>query len=264
MEDRSGHPRPVGIGMLAALLDRFSAGARPPVTIEQIDAAQEQLGVALPPRLIEFYSQSNGLVIDEYGLTLNDLANGAEYAEAISRFELAAFLGLFPLSESNDSNPYCIACKQPLLGRIIQLSHDDAPRLAYPDLDSFATAILAVVTLDDWLIDDIEPGYAADHSDRTPDDDLAADALIAGDCPDVDNALKIAISLWSAGRVQSIIDLLEHESIWVREDAARELGQLHNPQALEPLQRLAAKGDRQDNREAARAVSALQKRKDGL
>lgn len=249
--------------MIDTILEQFAGGKQPPATIQQLSAAQQKLGFTFPSRLVAFYSQSNGLVVHDRRLAINDLTTATNYADAISDIELADFLGLFPISESNDSNPYCISCKPPLPGRIIHLRHDDAPRLAFPNLDSFTSAIISLASSGDWLIEDIELGYAADHSDRTPDDDLAADQLLAGDCPDVENVLSIAMSLFSHNRIDSIVGLLEHESMWVRKEAADQLGQMGNSAAIGPLQRLAATGDRQDNRAAQRAIRVLNRLKHG-
>lgn len=249
--------------MVETLLQQFADGRRPPASRDQLDAAQEQLGLSFPPGLVAFYLQSNGLVVHERHLILNDLATATDYAAVMSDIDLVEYLGLLPLSESNDSNPYCVSCKPPLSGRIIHLQHDDAPRLAFPDLDSFALAIVSLASSPDWTIDDIDLGYAADHSDRTPADDLAADELLAGDCPDVENLLSIAMSLFSRDRLDSIIGLLEHESMWVREDAARHLGEMGDSAAIESLQLLAGNGDQQDNRAAQHALNVLNRLKRG-
>lgn len=242
--------------MIDFLLSRFAKGRHPPVSPQQLAEAQQRLGLRFPDRLAEFYRQSDGLVVDERRLTLIDLANATKYAKAIDDGDFCHRLGLFPISESNDSNPYCVSCKPPLFGRLIHLRHDDASRLAFRDVDAFAQAILALSANDEWHIDDLPLGYNRDHSDRTSEDDAAADALLAGDCPDVENTYAIAISLFSRNRASSIIKLLEYDNMWVREDAARHLEHIGDIAAIDALAVL-ADGDRQDNRAAQRALKVL-------
>lgn len=247
---------------IESLLARFAEGRRPPVSLERLSEASSRLGFQFPDQLTAFYRKSDGLVVHKLRLVLKDLTDAVKYAEAIHGWDFARCLGLFPLSESNDSNPYCVACSPLLFGRVIHVRHDDAPRLAFRCLDEFATAVLSLCTGTNWHIDDLPLGYNADHSDRSPADDVAADALLAADCPDVENVYSITTSLFSRARAHSLIALLEHENMWVREDAAIHLGYLGDVTAIDPLAQL-AKGDRQDNRAAQRALKALNRLKYG-
>ncbi len=249
--------------MIEALLTKFAAGRRPPVTTDQLDEAQDRLAFHFPERLSAFYRQSDGLLIVDRWLVLNSLAEGTRYAEAIGDIDLPHYLGLFPLSESNDSNPYCIACKPPLSGRIIHLRHDDAPRLAYRNLDEFAAALVTLSPSGRCSIDNLVLTYDVDHTDRTSDDDAVAEELLAGSCPDVENAYAIAMALFSRQRIGKLIELLDHESMWVREDAASHLERMGDVAAIEALSRLASGGEGQDNRAAQRSLKTLNRIKSG-
>ena len=81
--------------------------------------------------------------------------------------------------------------------------------------------------------------------------------MLAANCEDEDNAIVIAISLFSQQRITSILGFLAHESMWVREEAARQLGLIGDPVAIEPLEQLAGLGSAQDNSAARRAVDRI-------
>jgi hypothetical protein len=254
--------------MIARLLENYPQGRRKGVSRELLDAAPANLGFDIPADIRKFYGTTDGLVIHERRLKLNDFETAVRYAMAIARFDIASALGLLPLTESNDSNPFCVACKPPLTGRIIHVHHDDAWRLAFRKLDEFAGAILALAALSNWHIDDISYGYGSDHRDRTHDDDIAADEILRlcdsrlGEC---DEFLLMAISLYSKNRVSSIIDFLKHESMWTREEAANQLANMGDRRAIEPLEKLARSRDTwQDGRAAQNALKKLNQSQETL
>ncbi len=243
--------------MINSLCTEFDGGKRVQVDSAQLDQTERQLDIVLPPLLREFYSQTDGLTVHDYSLELTDLTSSTAFATAISSMPLSQTLGLFPFTESNDSNPFCVCCRPPLFGRIIHLRHDDVPQIAFRDLDDFASAVLTLASTDDWMIDDLVFGYNDDHSDRTSDDDASADRLLAANCDDEDNAVLLAMSLLSHRRIGSIVDFLSHQSMWVREEAARQLGLINDPIAIEPLEQRAVLGSDQDNSAARRAVDRI-------
>jgi hypothetical protein len=249
--------------MIKELVCTFSAGTCKGVSNMALDTASVRLGFDFPGRLREFYQTTNGLIIHERRLVLNDLEKAVIYATALARFDIAHQFGLFPLTESNDSNPYCLACKQPLVGRVIHVRHDDTWRLAFRDLDQFTGALIDLTRPPNWIIDSLVYGYASDHSDRTSEDDAAGDAILdlckSGNC-EYDAFLLIAMSLFSKNRIHRVIGFLQHESMWTREEAAVQLGNMGDVRAIEPLKRLAnAHAGRQDGRAARNALMKLRK-----
>lgn len=247
--------------MISDLLRHFPQGRRNGVSNAALDAASTRLGFEIPAELRAFYRETNGLVVHERRLALNDFEKAVTYATALGRFDIAQQFGLFPLTESNDSNPYCIACKRPIVGHIIHVQHDDAWRLAFRNVDQFALAVLDLARAPNWIIDDLTYGYATDHTDRTLEDDIAADAILdlcrsqSGEC---DKFVLIALSLYSRNRVDRVIGFLADESMWTREEAAIHLGNMGDVRAIEPLQKLAeSQAHRQDGKAAQKALKNL-------
>lgn len=50
-------------------------------------------------------------------------------------------LGLFPLDEAEDSNPYCYVSKTPMKGRIFHYTHDDLPLFKFSNIDNWVNAL---------------------------------------------------------------------------------------------------------------------------
>jgi hypothetical protein len=247
--------------MISTLIRLYPEGRRPGVTETALDHASAQLGFGIPAELRAFYRETNGLVVHERRLVLNDVETAVRYATAIASIDFVHHLGLLPITESNDSNPYCLACK-PLVGnRIIHIRHDDAPRLAFHNLDQLADAVIDLAAQSKWIIDDLALGYADDHTDRTVEDDAAADNIVEfrqSHQDEDDHLLSTALALYSRNRIDRIIALLEHESMWIREDAATHLGNIGDVRAIEPLRKLAeSQASRQDGRAAQKAIKKL-------
>lgn len=222
-------------------------------------------GLTLPLSFRDFYLKTNGLTVDEFRLQILPLNQVADYYEALCNFGISPTWGLLPFTESNDSNPFCISCTEPLFGRIIHLFHDDAPSLDFPSLDAFLEGIHTLLKnkeWDDWDIYDLEPAYDDNHENRTPEDVAAAFDLLqkAHDLEEEDGiqAILFALKLFPKNEVSEIIKFLEHEDMWVREETANRLAGIKSAEALPHLQRL-AKGDRQDARAASRAIQEIRK-----
>jgi hypothetical protein len=247
--------------MISTLIRLYPKGRRPGVTEADLDRASVRLGFDIPEQLRAFYRETNGLVVHERRLVLNDVETAVKYANAIARIDFVHNLGLLPLTESNDSNPYCLACT-PLVGnRIIHIRHDDAPRLAFRNLDQFAAAVIDLALQPEWIIDDLALGYANDHTDRTTEDDAAADNIVEfrqSHQDEDDHLLSTALALYSRNRIDQIIALLEHDNMWIREDAATHLGNIGDVRAIKPLRKLAeSQANRQDGRAAQAAIKKL-------
>jgi len=247
--------------MISNLIHAYPGGQRRGVTDRAIDTTMERLGFSIPAEARAFYRETDGLVVHERRLLLHDFETAINYAKAIAGSDFTDYLGLLPLTESNDSNPYCMACKAPIGNRIVHLRHDDAPRLAFRNLDHFAAAVLNLASRSNWTIDDLTLGYADDHSDRTAEDDATADAIIdyvrSGQDED-DHLLLFALAFLSRNGANQIIGYLEHESMWVREEAAVCLGNIGDTIAIEALRSLAgSQAHRQDGRAAQLAIRKL-------
>ena len=95
----------------------------------------------LPDQARSFYAITNGLSIPQLGTEVLSLAAARQYGEAIGHLPHPSFFGLLPITESNDSNPYCLVLGERLRGAVLLLSHDGPVQVTHSSMQSFLDAL---------------------------------------------------------------------------------------------------------------------------
>lgn len=164
-----------------------NADLEPGATVEQIAAAEADLGFSLPPSLRSFYTISNGMTVSTPAekIRLLSLEEAVFFFHQLTDFYKGVLpyipdhFQFFPFTDFNDSNHYAVCCTEPLTGRIVHLLHDDFAYLAFRSLRSFLTTLWCVIyheyhpdLLRDWC------DFAQSNPARTLEDDAAGMELL--------------------------------------------------------------------------------------
>jgi cell wall assembly regulator SMI1 len=227
---------------LSEFCQRLGLSPRPGATEAEVGTFEAATGLALPEEVRAIYRTSNGLDVDPAGFEILSLEGALPMARALGASPAAAgHFGYFPLTESNDSNPFCVACRPPLRGRVVHVMHDDDAELRYRDAGSFLDAVLARVAgtpaADERrrVIDSLPGGYR-DSGERSPEEVATGRELLrtarAIDPDDGEhaNAMRFGMTLLSAEQVDEVAKLL-YEGHYVREAAVARLKEIGGEKA---------------------------------
>jgi len=202
---------------LQAFFHAVGAAPNPGATAAELDRFEARTGLSLPSQLRAFYGSANGLTIDGGGsryvsvrpaawMEMLPLAEVMPYIEGMRRYGFPQVWGYFPLTDCNDSNPYCVCCKGPLRNRVVHVFHDDVADLKFWDLGRFLDAVATAVASRGTghpRLDRLPGEYTSDREDRTEDEVRTGLELLrlADGLTDVEqhDALRFAIDLLSEG-----------------------------------------------------------------
>lgn len=225
---------------LDRLLARSDVRPNPAASDADIAAAEGRLGLTLPEPVRELYRRANGALVGRnstpFGRTFDflTLAEAGPYAESLDR-ALGSTFGYFPLTEANDSDPVCVACRSPLTGHIVHVFHDDDPRLLFRSFDEFAAAVPARLDAGGRLEGIPSP---FDGPDRTDEDRrLGREVLAFADGLDPDGSGQVAahhfaFALLDPADPSVIAHGLTHPDEYVRYAAENRLRAIGTPAAL--------------------------------
>ena len=161
-------------------------------------APAEELPAEFPECLRLFYSRCDGLVIPNLRLEILSLSAARDWRQDCSHHPLVEMWDLLPLTDSNDSNPYCCSLSGPVAGRIVLLKHDDIAQFAFRNFGELCSAVQALVDAGASSLFDLEHTYRPDNLDRTEADDQAAEQILGAPADEYREAHKVALSLLSA------------------------------------------------------------------
>ena len=233
---------------------RLRGYLRAPATSEEVEGFR--LGSRpLPEAVRDFYRQSNGFEVPELDTEILSIAAARRYGEAISRLAIADYYGLLPITNSNDSNPYCVVLGDRLNGAVMLLDHEGEVRVSHSSLQRFLESLADCLDDEAESVEDLEP-------EETTDPRIVAEAdavvleLLKVPTPD----FPLLFPVISACSPQVLIALLQVNDMWVRERAAIRCGQLEIVEARESLQRLASAGNGQDSRAAKASLKPINRK----
>lgn len=236
------------------LPDQLQPCASPPASNAEIEGFKLG-GRPLPSSARRFYAISNGLAIPELSTQLLSLAAAAEYGKSIASLPDARRYGLLPITESNDSNPYCLILGEKLNGAVMLLSHDGETRVTHGSMQGFLQSLATLLEQGGGLIDDLA---AEDIQDARLIAD--ADAMLGHELKRWFTDMHPFVPLLSACSPQMLVRLLGASDMWVREEAALQCGRRGLLETRDALRQLADAGDRQDNHAARDALAALRRK----
>ena len=216
-----------------AFCEAFQIKLAKAATPAQIEAAESKLGAPLPKPVRQIYEIANGgkSRSELASLEIYSIAGALKYAR-VPRFFDAPWT-LWPLIENNDSNPVCVCCTQPLIGYVVLMNHDDAPRLMYRSLENYFSAATAFVA-DDEFLETAELASDFESPERTKQDQAAAKQLmtLAKKPGELDNevltdALRFACDLLSDDDIEQMESLLDFDLYEVEEHVSARLARIN-------------------------------------
>ncbi len=216
----------------SAFCEAFQIKLTKAATPAQIEAAESKLGAPLPKPVRQIYEIANGgkSRSELASLEIYSIAGALKYAR-VPRFFDAPWK-LWPLIENNDSNPVCVCCTQPLIGYVVLMNHDDAPRLMYRSLNHFFAATTAFVADGEYL-DTAELASDFESPERTKQDRAAAKQLMTLakkpgelDSEVLTDALRFACDLLSDDDVEQMESLLDFDLYEVEEHVSARLARI--------------------------------------
>lgn len=180
-------------GSVERLLVRNDVSAVAPVSRSCIDDVARIFGAALPAPLIEFWSASDGVVLDSLEARLLGPIEVVRMVEAQEWPAALVDLGYVPLLDDEHSNYLGAIVKGHAAYRVAHLHHEGEYRLLYRDFDSFLGGLCQALDASRPQAhdpDEIEnadaffgrtPGDYPPDAPRTPQDRAAARALMVTD-----------------------------------------------------------------------------------
>lgn len=163
-------------------------------------------------------------------------------------------LGLWVLTDANDSNPYCYITRGPCCGLIIHFSHDPEPEIAFSSLKSFCAALN-------------EAGVRGQDIDEVKKEsiglslDTAMVELSEEDSEDAVFLLTTYLPVCSSLEAGTKSVLVGHADFFVREAFAVFLARIASGQDTALADRLAGDQHPQVARAGKSAVAAIRDRK---
>ena len=209
-------------------------------------------GFTLSDELIAFYQATDGLNLSQLDTDVLTLEAASAYARDLDYHPLSQAVGLWPITDSNDSNPYCVCLNQSLRGAVLRLSHDGSTRISHHSLSAFLSSIEELVANGAESIDDCNHEFPLDTNLMASADCLLSDVLHQ---QTFDEA--VIVPLLSACSPASIASCLTAENMWVREEAALLLGKHVHLPSREALIALSKAGTDQDNVAAKKSLSII-------
>ena len=204
---------------LRSLLDRAGFRSRGPAEDTAIAELESALDIRLPAELVELWKHSDGLDGDR--MELLSVASAHGYAQIF-----AEGFCYVPFAYCQDSNPYAIACREPLRGAVIHICHDDEWSLVCQGLARFFELVIDARQRGDG-VDQIVGDFDFASPDRSEEDaDRARELMRAALAMDADDqqrsiALRFAAQLFGRGHEDGLAEVLALGDEYTR-DAVRE------------------------------------------
>jgi hypothetical protein len=205
----------------------------PPVSPEDIAAAEAQLGSELPQEVMDFYTLCDGIVFNEC-LDVPPLERVVEYFADIIQTPLYNLMVI--ILDEHESNPFFLFHKGPLRGYVARVSHDGDSYVGWRSLSALLKELAAQPLRLGKISADNLAGELK-HSERTERDVEAGRGMIEfaknSELDEADRPLAYAFGfdLLGDGQVHEIAAYLEHEDMFVARAARERLAQLQGAEA---------------------------------
>lgn len=217
------------------ILREFASSRKPGASSQAIAEMERRIGCSLPSAVHELYAVADGAVFREHNLELIPLGQIWQWRRGLE----SNVWQVFPLLDNHDSNPLCVFCDDLLNGYVVQVFHDDSPRLKFRSVENLMDGVARAVSENVWFIADLPGDF--DEPSRTLRDVQIGRSLIekAGNLKVWDrvNALSYAMHLLSEAQADEIARFLDDEDSYVLQDARGRLAAMNTATASQFLER---------------------------
>lgn len=201
-----------------------------------IDAVAALFGTALPEDLLRLWRTSDGMQLDPLDAHLLGPSEVMEIIDTATIGSMLVKAGLVPILDDHESNLLAVAVREPLAYRVVDLPHDDGPRLIYHDIKSCLRAVLEAMDGEDsaaLFLHETEGDYPPTTM-RSEEDHQAARTLLA--TMEEGNYWNFAAQLLDATTLKEWETLLD-TGHFVRRDILQRLRRMDSPGIRELLRR---------------------------
>jgi hypothetical protein len=216
---------------LQSLLDRAGFRPRGPAADSAIAELESALDIRLPAEIVQLWRHSDGMEAD--GMELLPVASA-------QRFTFAEGFCYVPFAYCQDSNPYAIACREPLVGTVIHICHDDDWSLLCRGLARFLELVGDARQRGEGM-DQIAGDFDFAAPDRSAEDAaLAREVMRAAEAMDREDyqrttALRFAAQLLGRGHEDDLAAVLTLGDEYTRAAVRERWTALDTPLARERL-----------------------------
>ena len=95
------------------ILKELDIDAPPGATESELSDFEHDTGLQLPESVRALYATCNGVVLRDGQLEILSLAGVRQHLDGFDQFGIPERWGYFPLTDNNDSNPFCVCCSTP-------------------------------------------------------------------------------------------------------------------------------------------------------
>ncbi len=200
-----------------------------------IDSFEAEAKLKLSDEVRSFYLAFDGVDFDGGALEFLSLAKANVLRQGMSEIGCDRSWRYWPLTENNDSNPFCVSCSGPLRGFVVQVFHDDSPKIKWRTFDCFLKATLDYISDDEWRLEFMPNEF--EQIERTAHDIETARALLqeASTKPkgDLERGEMACFAAWLLGEEQwaEVAELLTTEDEYVRREVINRLKVMRHPEA---------------------------------
>jgi hypothetical protein len=230
--------------LLRLIKNRGILPLRPPVPEHVISEFELEAGFRLPPELRALYLMCDGIEFRKTLFRVMPFAEARQVREAFHRHTAYDMTIHFPLTENNDSDPFCVCCDGLLTGYIMHFAHGFGTLLAFRGLELFFEAVGPWLKRIDRTRTDLHQilPYDMQSPERTSHDIETGLKLLhqiqTGESGDEDAELDLfryAVLLLSEAHVDKIAPFLEYTTTNQSQEVQQRFKEMNSPDAKKAL-----------------------------
>jgi len=142
-----------------------------------IETFERQCRCHLPDEFQAFYLLCDGIGFDDFASQILPLDKVERLKCELEEFGIRRSWDYVPFTEDNTSNPVCVCCRDPLAGYIVQVFHDDSPKIKWRNLASLIGKMPAQLERDEFEFESVPADFS--EPERSEADTAAARKLLA-------------------------------------------------------------------------------------
>jgi hypothetical protein len=228
--------------------------AKPP--LEKSNLSKINFGARIPADLMHFYSICDGIIINPR-LKIRSFEEGVSYFTDVKTYYNLQKRQWFPLTENNDSRPWCVCLDDVMQGYVIQVHPDDTPELKFRNIESFLNKLYTHVVEQGQNLYNMEGELDCQSLvDVEIADKLIRQALTLKDSEKI-FTINLGFCFQDLGNVNKVIELLNYSD----EDIIWEIDQFLNSSSRPEHQQILSEFNQRVRRFGEQCLEELKRRR---